>query len=154
MPPTVFGLDDRMSFTDRLTNWLGFYSLMSLVEYFMFPAMDKVKQQYDIKPEVSTAEGVGKAELVLVQNSFCFGFPRPLTPGNLLSSKTSNIKAVDWMPQNDVLGHVKTKVFLSHLGHNSMYEAAYHGVPIVGFPMWSDQPKMPDKSHEREWGSG
>lgn len=61
--------------------------------------------------------------------------------GNLLSSKTSNIKAVDWMPQNDVLGHVKTKVFLSHLGHNSMYEAAYHGVPIVGFPMWSDLPE-------------
>ena len=22
-----------------------------------------------------------------------------------------------------------------------MYEAAYHGVPIVGFPMWSDQPE-------------
>ena len=45
------------------------------------------------------------------------------------------------MPQNDVLGHVKTKLFLSHLGHNSMYEAAYHGVPIVGFPMWTDQPE-------------
>jgi len=45
------------------------------------------------------------------------------------------------MPQNDILGHVKTKLFLSHLGHNSMYEAAYHGVPIVGFPIWSDQPE-------------
>lgn len=42
------------------------------------------------------------------------------------------------MPQNDVLGHAKTKLFLSHMGHNSMYEAAYHGVPIVGFPMWGD----------------
>lgn len=58
-----------------------------------------------------------------------------------MSSKPSNIKTVDWMPQNDVLGHPKTKLFLSHVGHNSMYEAAYHGVPIVGFPMWSDQPE-------------
>ena len=22
-----------------------------------------------------------------------------------------------------------------------MYEAAYHGVPVIGFPMWSDQPE-------------
>ena len=45
------------------------------------------------------------------------------------------------MPQNDVLGHAKTKLFLSHVGHNSLYEAAYHGVPVVGFPMWGDQPE-------------
>lgn len=61
--------------------------------------------------------------------------------GNLLSSKPSNVKAVDWMPQNDILGHAKTRLFLSHVGHNSMYEAAYHGVPVIGFPMWSDQPE-------------
>ena len=67
-------------------------------------------------------------------------FPK-LKTGRTLSSKPSNIKTVDWMPQNDILGHVKTKLFLSHLGHNSMYEAAYHGVPIVGFPIWSDQPE-------------
>lgn len=61
--------------------------------------------------------------------------------GNLLSSKPSNVKAVDWMPQNDILGHAKTRLFLSRVGHNSMYEAAYHGVPVIGFPMWSDQPE-------------
>ena len=57
-----------------------------------------------------------------------------------MSSIPSNIKAVDWMPQNDILGHAKTRVFLSHVGHNSMYEAAYHGVPVIGFPLWTDQP--------------
>lgn len=61
--------------------------------------------------------------------------------GSLLSSKPSNVKAVDWMPQNDILGHAKTRLFLSHVGHNSMYEAAYHGVSVIGFPMWSDQPE-------------
>lgn len=57
-----------------------------------------------------------------------------------MSSKSSNIKTVDWIPQNDVLGHASTRLFLSHVGHNSMYEAAYHGVPVVAFPIWSDQP--------------
>ena len=61
--------------------------------------------------------------------------------GSLLSTKPPNIKAVDWIPQNDILGHTKTRLFLSHVGHNSMYEAAYHGVPVVGFPMWTDQPE-------------
>lgn len=60
---------------------------------------------------------------------------------SLLSTKLSNIKTVDWIPQNDILGHGKTRLFLSHVGHNSIYEAAYHGVPVVGFPLWSDQPE-------------
>jgi len=60
---------------------------------------------------------------------------------SLLSTKLSNIKTVDWIPQNDILGHAKTRLFLPHVGHNSIYEAAYHGVPVVGFPLWSDQPE-------------
>jgi len=107
----------------------------------MFPAMDKVKEQYNIKPDVRTGESLGNAEVVLVQSHFALDFPRPLTPGSLLSTKPSNIKTVDWIPQNDILGHAKTRLFLSHVGHNSMYEAAYHGAPVVGFPLWSDQPE-------------
>lgn len=73
--------------------------------------------------------------------------------GNLLSSKPSNVKAVDWMPQNDILGHAKTRLFLSHVGHNSMYEAAYHGVPVIGFPMWSDQPENARQDHTSGHGA-
>lgn len=80
-PQPFSGLDDRMSFTDRLTNLAGFLLANVIGRVFMFPAMDKVKQQYDIKPEVSTAEAFGKAELVLVQTHFALDFPRPLTPG-------------------------------------------------------------------------
>lgn len=47
----------------------------------MFPAMDKVKEQYNIKPDASTGESLGKAEVVLVQSHFALDFPRPLTPG-------------------------------------------------------------------------
>uniref|UniRef100_A0A3P9LJG6 2-hydroxyacylsphingosine 1-beta-galactosyltransferase n=1 Tax=Oryzias latipes TaxID=8090 RepID=A0A3P9LJG6_ORYLA len=50
----------------------------------------------------------------------------------------NNTKLVDWMPQNDLLGHPKTRAFLSHGGLNSIYEAMYHGVPVVGVPLFGD----------------
>ena len=43
-----------------------------------------------------------------------------------------NIKLVDWMPQNNLLGHPKIKVFVTHGGRNSIEEASYHGVPLLG----------------------
>ena len=51
-----------------------------------------------------------------------------------------NIKLTDWAPQNDVLGHPAVKAFLTHAGINSLYEAAYHGKPIVSVPLIVDQP--------------
>ncbi|KAM4745935.1 UDP-glucuronosyltransferase 2A2-like [Anableps anableps] len=52
----------------------------------------------------------------------------------------SNTRTYDWIPQNDLLGHPKTKAFITHGGTNGIYEAIYHGVPIVGIPMFADQP--------------
>ncbi|XP_053219320.1 UDP-glucuronosyltransferase 2A2-like [Podarcis raffonei] len=50
-----------------------------------------------------------------------------------------NTRIYDWIPQNDLLGHPKTKAFIAHGGINGIYEAIYHGVPIVGIPFFSDQ---------------
>ena len=50
------------------------------------------------------------------------------------------IKLMDWLPQNDILGHTNVKLFVGHCGLNGMFEALYHGVPMLGFPMVSDQP--------------
>ncbi|XP_051675716.1 UDP-glucuronosyltransferase 2A2 isoform X4 [Oryctolagus cuniculus] len=52
----------------------------------------------------------------------------------------SNTRLYDWIPQNDLLGHPKTKAFITHGGTNGIYEAIYHGVPMVGVPMFADQP--------------
>ncbi|XP_030207866.1 2-hydroxyacylsphingosine 1-beta-galactosyltransferase [Gadus morhua] len=54
------------------------------------------------------------------------------------SNLGNNTKLVDWMPQNDLLGHANTRAFLSHGGLNSIYEAMYHGVPVVGVPLFGD----------------
>lgn len=32
------------------------------------------------------------------------------------------LQVVTWMPQNDILGHPKTRVFVTHCGMNSLYE--------------------------------
>uniref|UniRef100_A0A673XA69 UDP-glucuronosyltransferase 2A1-like n=1 Tax=Salmo trutta TaxID=8032 RepID=A0A673XA69_SALTR len=36
--------------------------------------------------------------------------------------------------------HPKTRAFITHDGTNGIYEAIYNGVPIVGIPMFADQP--------------
>ncbi|XP_051964217.1 UDP-glucuronosyltransferase 2A1-like [Xyrauchen texanus] len=57
---------------------------------------------------------------------------KPSTLGN-------NTLMVDWLPQNDLLGHPKTKAFVTHGGTNGIYEAIYHGVPMLGLPLIFDQ---------------
>ncbi|XP_067348249.1 UDP-glucuronosyltransferase 2A2-like [Channa argus] len=57
---------------------------------------------------------------------------RPSTLGN-------NTLIVDWMPQKDLLGHPQTKVFVAHGGTNGVQEAIYHGVPVLGIPLFFDQ---------------
>ncbi|XP_041794433.1 UDP-glucuronosyltransferase 2C1-like isoform X2 [Chelmon rostratus] len=59
--------------------------------------------------------------------------PRPASLGN-------NTLTVNWLPQKDLLGHPKTRVFVTHGGTNGVQEAIYHGVPVVGLPLFFDQP--------------
>ncbi|KAF5926834.1 hypothetical protein HPG69_001465 [Diceros bicornis minor] len=37
-------------------------------------------------------------------------------------------------------GHPKTKAFITHGGANGIYEAVYHGIPMLGIPLFADQP--------------
>lgn len=59
--------------------------------------------------------------------------------GNRPSTLGNNTMLVKWLPQNDLLGHPKTKLFLTHGGTNGIYEAIYHGVPVLGIPLIFDQ---------------
>ena len=52
----------------------------------------------------------------------------------------NNVLLLKWLPQNDLLGHNKTRLFLTHGGANGQFEAVYHAVPMIVFPLFGDQP--------------
>ncbi|XP_017056397.1 UDP-glucosyltransferase 2-like [Drosophila ficusphila] len=57
------------------------------------------------------------------------------TPG-----KAANILYKNWLPQDDILAHPNTKLFITHAGKGSITESQYHGVPMVALPIFGDQP--------------
>uniref|UniRef100_A0A8C3VPU3 UDP-glucuronosyltransferase n=1 Tax=Catagonus wagneri TaxID=51154 RepID=A0A8C3VPU3_9CETA len=59
--------------------------------------------------------------------------------GKIPDTLGSNTRLYKWIPQNDLLGHPKTKAFITHGGANGIYEAIYHGIPMVGIPLFADQ---------------
>ncbi|XP_078531072.1 UDP-glucuronosyltransferase 3A1-like [Lissotriton helveticus] len=50
-----------------------------------------------------------------------------------------NAKIFDWLPQNDLLGHPKVRLMVTHGGMNSLMESIYHGIPVLGIPLFGDQ---------------
>ncbi|ELT96217.1 hypothetical protein CAPTEDRAFT_161256 [Capitella teleta] len=61
-------------------------------------------------------------------------------PHSELTDVPDHIKIMEWIPQNDLLGHNNTKLFITHCGANGQFEALYHAVPMVAMPMFGDQP--------------
>nr|XP_022918225.1 UDP-glucuronosyltransferase 2C1-like [Onthophagus taurus] len=57
-----------------------------------------------------------------------------------LPGKPDNVKISKWLPQPAVLAHPNVKVFISHGGKLSILEASYFGVPIIGIPIFAEQP--------------
>ncbi|KAL2940935.1 Zeatin O-glucosyltransferase [Bienertia sinuspersici] len=55
--------------------------------------------------------------------------------------KNKGIVVRDWAPQIEILAHKSVGGFMSHCGWNSCIESLSMGVPIVAWPMHSDQPR-------------
>ncbi|XP_062134229.1 UDP-glycosyltransferase UGT5-like, partial [Drosophila sulfurigaster albostrigata] len=56
-----------------------------------------------------------------------------------LPNLPANVMVKSWMPQNDILAHPNVKVFIAHGGLFGTQEAVYHGVPVLGMPVYADQ---------------
>ena len=59
--------------------------------------------------------------------------------GELPKDVPPHVKLVKWLPQNDLLAHPNTKVFVTHCGGNGQFETLYNAVPMVGVPFFGDQ---------------
>lgn len=49
-----------------------------------------------------------------------------------------NVFVENWLPQNDILAHNKTVLFISHAGALSTQESTWHGVPMLALPIAID----------------
>ncbi|KAJ8928775.1 hypothetical protein NQ314_018633 [Rhamnusium bicolor] len=56
-----------------------------------------------------------------------------------IPEKPANIKLGKWFPQQDILAHPNTKLFITHGGLLSTIETVYHGVPVLTVPIGGDQ---------------
>ncbi|XP_043762516.1 UDP-glucuronosyltransferase 2B4-like isoform X2 [Cervus elaphus] len=162
--PVIFSaLTDHMTFMERVKN-------MIYVLYFdfWFQTFDE-KTWNEFYSEVlgrptTFLETVGKADMWLIRTYWDLEFPLPVLPnfefvgglhckpakplpkvlwrhdGKKPDTLGPNTRLYKWIPQNDLLGHPKTKAFITHGGTNGIYEAIYHGIPMVGLPLFADQP--------------
>ncbi|KAK4009085.1 hypothetical protein OUZ56_014222 [Daphnia magna] len=60
----------------------------------------------------------------------------------------SNVKLMPWLPQADLLGHPKMRLFITHGGVNSIQEAVYHNIPLIILPVLVDQPLNAQKAQD------
>ena len=51
----------------------------------------------------------------------------------------NNVHLLSWLPQNDIIGHARTVLFVTHGGNGGIHEAVYHGVPMVALPIFAEQ---------------
>ncbi|XP_044271529.1 UDP-glycosyltransferase UGT5-like [Tribolium madens] len=84
----------------------------------------------DLKPEVR--EGILEA-FSKIKQKVLWKFETEL------EGAPKNVKIMKWLPQQDILAHPNIVMFISHGGLLSTIEAVYHGVPIVGIPVFGDQ---------------
>ncbi|XP_026805704.1 UDP-glucuronosyltransferase 2B15-like [Rhopalosiphum maidis] len=58
-----------------------------------------------------------------------------------MKNKPINVMTRKWFPQREILLHPKVKLFISHGGISGVYEAIDASVPVLGLPVFYDQPR-------------
>ena len=59
---------------------------------------------------------------------------------DLLPGLPKNVMIQTWFPQVSVFKHKNTKAFITHGGLMGIHEAIYFGIPMIGIPLFGDQP--------------
>ncbi|KAI9294707.1 UDP-Glycosyltransferase/glycogen phosphorylase [Neoconidiobolus thromboides FSU 785] len=85
--------------------------------------------------------GLGRTKL-----NFNFNLPNfNYTINQLINNQHPNIRILNWAPQQSILKHNNLKLFLSHCGLESTFEALNSNVPLLCHPFFADQPRSSQK---------
>lgn len=63
-----------------------------------------------------------------------------------------NVLLKKWVPQQDILGHPKLRLFITHSGLYSTQESLYHGKPVLSLPVYADQLANARSVERQGWG--
>lgn len=63
-----------------------------------------------------------------------------------------NVLIDSWLPQSDILGHPNVKLFITHGGLLGTTESVYHGIPVIGIPIFGDQQRNIANAVQSGWG--
>uniref|UniRef100_A0A914EN92 UDP-glucuronosyltransferase n=1 Tax=Acrobeloides nanus TaxID=290746 RepID=A0A914EN92_9BILA len=69
-----------------------------------------------------------------------------------LAKEAKNIDVVEWVPQADLLGHARIKLFIMHAGMYGLLESATRGVPVITIPIFGDQMRNGKIVEYHGWG--
>lgn len=64
----------------------------------------------------------------------------------------ANVRLSKWLPQQDILGDPRLRLFITHGGLLSTLEATYHGAPLLGLPVIIDQQHNMQRVQAEGWG--
>ncbi|XP_053629391.2 UDP-glucosyltransferase 2 isoform X1 [Cherax quadricarinatus] len=63
-----------------------------------------------------------------------------------------NVRLGKWLPQQDILGDPRLRLFITHGGLLSTLESMYHGVAVLGMPVFADQHSNMNMVQRNGWG--
>lgn len=71
--------------------------------------------------------------------------------GGKLPATSENVKIIEQITAKDILAHSSVKLLISNCDKDSINEAKYHGVPILGMPISGDEPINLQLITDEEW---
>ncbi|KAE8690107.1 UDP-glucose flavonoid 3-O-glucosyltransferase 6 [Hibiscus syriacus] len=81
----------------------------------------------------------GKQVINMARSSTDYENVEEILPKGFLDRTAETGKIIGWAPQVAILGHPAVGGFVSHCGWNSMLESIWFGVPMMAWPLYSEQ---------------
>ncbi|XP_040603810.1 UDP-glucuronosyltransferase 2B17-like [Mesocricetus auratus] len=142
VPIILSGLGGQMTFMERVRNMI---CMLFFFFFFFFEMEDFVQSSGEHGVVVFSLGSMVSNMTEEMANTVAWALaqiPQKVIwrfDGKTPDTLGPNTRVYKWLPQNDILGHPKTKAFVTHGGANGIYEAIHFGIPMIGIPLFGEQ---------------